>query len=202
MIQQIDLLENAGNSVPKINSNILELETIICNLKNDQRLWDSAMQVWEDNIASWTNMSTTVTELSGKWDDMANVVHSLSSFWNGTLTFIYPTPFVEGTQNVQPILNFLEDYHPPHLYNIDQNISVFFFIQNFDPNTAKSNIFQKSVSSTCFVNNGSAWAPTACNRNTFCERDNCDDLFEAIDVNRQYSCNQKTEILYYLINDV
>jgi hypothetical protein len=201
MIQQIDINENAGNSLATINSNVSELESLVCNLQQKNIAWHDALDVWNDHYTSWNNMTNTVNELSGKWTDFANVVHSLSSFWNGTITFIYPTPFVEGTQNVKPIYDFLTLNQPANTFNTDQKISVFYFIQNFEANPSqKENIFQKSVSSVCFQNVENDWKQVDCWRNNYCLVDNCSDLFEAIDVNSQYSCMAKTEILYYLVN--
>ena len=202
MIQTIDINENAGNSLSKINSNVQELEALVCNLQKKNIAWHDAIDVWNEHFDSWDNMATTVTELSAKWDDMSNVVFSLSSYWNGTITFVYPKPFVEGTQNPKPIQDFLTNYHPPKLYNKDQHVSVFFFIQNFkEKPIPKDNIFQKTVSSVCFQNDGQNWNQVECGRLENCLTDNCGDLFEVIDVNNQYSCMQKSEILYYLINN-
>lgn len=201
MIKTIDINENVGNSLEKINNNISEFDSLVCNLQQRNIEWHDALDVWNNHYTDWENMSNMVTELSGKWTDFANVVHGLSSFWNGTITFIYPTPFVEGTQNVKPIYDFLTTYQPTKNFNTDQKITVFYFIQNYDANPSQlENIFQKSVSSVCFQNVEKDWKQIDCGKGNYCLVDNCSDLFEAIDVNSQYSCMAKSEILYYLIN--
>lgn len=201
MIQPIDIDENVGNSLKKINDNIIELETLVCNLQKRNIAWHDAVDVWNDHEASWSSMSTTINELSSKWNDMANIVYSLSSYWNGTITFIYPHPFVEGTQNVTDIKDFLINNHPPDSYNIDQDVTVYFFIQNYDSDPIpENNIFQKTVSSICLQNSGTSWEIVECGRKENCHIDNCDDLFQSINVNSQYSCMAKSQILYYLIN--
>jgi hypothetical protein len=201
MIEQIDIDSNVGNSIKTINDNVAELDALICNLQTKRLQWQDAMSVWDTHYADWDSTATTINELSAKWMDMTSVVRGLSSFWNGQITFIYPDPFVEGTENQQPIHDFLLLNHAPEDYSTGQKVSVFFFIQNYPAiTTHTNNIFQKSVSSVCFQNTGSDWSQIECNRNEYCIVDDCSALFEVIDVNDQYSCMAKTEILYYLIS--
>lgn len=201
MIQQIDIDSNVGASLPTINDNVAELEALVCNLQTKRDGWQDAMALWNEHYTEWDSVASTVNELSGKWMGMTSVVQGLSSFWNGTITFVYPDPFVEGTENSQPIKDFLLLNHPPEDYADSQKVSVFFFIQNYPAlSTQTNNIFQKAVSSVCFENTGTDWNQVECNRTSYCLADNCSDLFEVIDVNDQYSCMEKSEILYYLIS--
>lgn len=201
MIKPINIRDNVGNSVHTINNNLAEFEAKICNLNTDNIRWQDALRFWNLNDDKIQNMTNAVNNLSAKWNNMANIVHSLSSFWNGHLTFIYPTPFVEGTQNIKPLHDFLIDNHNPANYNTDQIANIYFFIQNYEAiENSKKDIFQKSVSARYFQNTGTDWIAVSHPKNDFCKTADCNDIYQVIDVNKQYSCSTKTEILYYLIS--
>lgn len=197
----IDLFDNVGDSLTTINDNIIELDALVCNLQGNAEKWNSAFTYFQTVSAHW-NESTTLTEhMSGKWDTFSNLIFSFSAIWQGNKSYIYPHPFIEGAINLGAVRSFVNTFIPVKDYPLNQKISVFYFIQNYDAiPTQANNIFQKSVSSICFKNLSGAWSEVDCSKNGICPLNLCDDLFKSVDINDAYDCFNCVERFYYLID--
>ncbi len=201
MIELIDIEENIGTSRYQINANLDELDALVCNLHDTNDKQQFLLNLFTTSSAAWIQTTELVQELSAKWDNFANTVFTLSGYWQGPITLIKSTPFLNGTVNSNKLKTYLDSNFPAKNYPANQVFQFAYLVQNFDPKVSQENIFNLETGMYCFRDVNNVWTITKCGESGICfDYLDCDDLFKPISLPDAYACGQKFYEMYFLIN--
>jgi hypothetical protein len=144
LINNINLSDCVGDSLGKINYNVLSLDTAMCNLSslffNDPENYNLYFSDLNQNIQNF-NTFADYFEYPTDFNKYTTATKYLSSYWNkNEITFTFPVNLYQGDDNIRIYVD--TNYPTQTLNNFGLNkLNSKYPAKNFLPNTIANVIF-------------------------------------------------------------